>query len=388
MEKQPRLGVEYSQKHSSMSYGRQASRQVSLHRRLLPPPLLIFHSVTGTCECTGFLGPGLGAGHGWLQGHHGLIADQFISMEVVLADGSNKTVTAESDPDLWWALRGAGHNFVIVTSVTVKTYDIQHRDWARETMTFTGDKIEAVFQAINDKIFRNGKQDEDVVVWSSMLNAKEFDSQNPVIIVYLLQEGVKAVNAKYSAALKSLGPVRVENTPGTYTDLAAWTRVSMDDPPCQKLDSNNIRFPLYLESYNITAVRKVYDMFAAALRDKPEFANSMILFENYPRQGVQKVKNKDSAFAFRNDGILAAPLINFRPGNKDVDGLAIVLGEALRTALHNGSNRKTMHTYVNYAFRDSKDEMFGEESWRQEKLAALKAKYDPIGRFNFYNSVV
>lgn len=162
----------------------------------------------------------------------------------------------------------------------------------------------------------------------------------------------------------------------------------MDAPPCQKLDANNIRFPLYLESYNITAVRKVYGMFAATLRDTPEFASSMFLFEHYPRQGLQKGKNEDSAFAFRNDGILATPLISFRPGKKDIDGLAIVLGEALRTALHNGSKRRTMHTYVNYAFRDSPDEMYGEENWRREKLAALKAKYDPNGRFNFYNPVV
>ncbi|KAJ6784036.1 hypothetical protein PWT90_00323 [Aphanocladium album] len=345
-------------------------------------------TVTGTCECTSLLGPGLGGGHGWLQGHHGLIADQFLSMDVVLADGSARTVDAASDPDLWWALRGAGHNFAIVTSVTLKVFDIQHRDWARETMIFTGDKIEQVYQTMHDSIFKGGQQDIDVVVWSYMLSIPEIDAANPVVIVYLLQEGVTAVDAKHSAALKKLGPVSVEDTPGTYVDLAAWTMISMDDIPCQKLGVNNLRFPLYLDTYNVGAMRKAYNMFADALRATPEFAHSILLFENYPVQGLRKPASKDSAFAFRGDSILVAPLINFPPGNKDLDGKAVVLGEGLRATLHEASGRDTMHTYVNYAYRDSSEEMYGAEAWRQQKLARLKAKYDPHGRFNFYNPVV
>lgn len=335
------------------------------------------------------LGPGLGGGHGWLQGHHGLIADQFLSMDVVLADGSTRTVDAASNPDLWWALRGAGHNFAIVTSVTLQIYDIQHRDWARETMIFTGDKIEAVYQTMHDTILKDGQQDEDVVVWSYMLSIPDIDAENPVVIVYLLQEGVKAVDAKHSAALKELGPVSVEDTPGTYLDLAAWTMISVDDVPCQKLGTSNLRFPLYLATYDVAAVRRAYDMFATGLRETPAFAHSIFLFENYAVQGLRRPASKDSAFAFREDSILVAPLIVFAPGNdKELAGKAVALGEALRATLHEASGRTTMHTYVNYAYSDKSEEMYGAEAWRQEKLARLKAKYDPQGRFNFYNPVV
>ena len=80
--------------------------------------------VTGVCQCTSLLGPGLGGGHGFLQGHHGLVADQFVSMNIVLADGTLHTIDEKSD--LWWAMRGAGHNFGIVTSVETKIYDIEH----------------------------------------------------------------------------------------------------------------------------------------------------------------------------------------------------------------------------------------------------------------------
>ncbi len=91
-----------------------------------------------------------------------------------MADGTMRTIDPESD--LWWAMKGAGHNFGIVTSVTMKVFDIKHRDWARETMIFTGDKVEAIFSTINKKLLKNGKQDVDVVNWAYMLNIPEIDA--------------------------------------------------------------------------------------------------------------------------------------------------------------------------------------------------------------------
>jgi FAD/FMN-containing dehydrogenase len=98
------------------------------------------------------MGPALGGGHGWLQGHHGIIADQILSMNVVLADGSLQTIDQTSD--LFWAMKGAGQNFGIVTSVTAKIYDIQYRDWAIETLVFSGGQVGKVYQAANDHLLR------------------------------------------------------------------------------------------------------------------------------------------------------------------------------------------------------------------------------------------
>ena len=129
--------------------------------------------MTGTCECVSFLGPALGGGHGWLQGHHGLVADQFVSMNIVLADGSLQAIDAKSD--LWWAMKGAGQNFGIVTSLTSTIYDIQHRNWAINTLIFSGDKVEAVYQAANDYLLKNGTQPADVINWSYWLNIPAVD---------------------------------------------------------------------------------------------------------------------------------------------------------------------------------------------------------------------
>lgn len=133
-------------------------------------------TVTGTCECVSLLGPALGGGHGWLQGHHGLVADQFVSMNVVLADGSLTTI--DSSSDLFWAMQGAGHNFGIVTSLTSKVYDIQHTNWAIVTFTFSGTKVEAVYKAANDYLLKNGNQPADVINWSYWLNIPDADPTN------------------------------------------------------------------------------------------------------------------------------------------------------------------------------------------------------------------
>lgn len=121
------------------------------------------------------LGPGLGGGHGWLQGHHGLISDQFLSMNVVLADGGERIINADSE--LWWAFKGAGHNFGIVTSVVQRIYPLEHRDWAIETFAFSGDKVKEVYEAANQYLVRNGRRNVDIIDWSYWLHDTTLDDE-------------------------------------------------------------------------------------------------------------------------------------------------------------------------------------------------------------------
>lgn len=132
-------------------------------------------TVTGTCECVSYLGPALGGGHGWLQGHHGLIADQFESMNIVTADGKLQTIDSKSD--LWWAMQGAGHNFGIVTSVTSKIYDIENTDWAIETIILSGDEVEEIYKAANEVFIQNGTQSAKIHNWSYWQNDPSLDAE-------------------------------------------------------------------------------------------------------------------------------------------------------------------------------------------------------------------
>jgi FAD/FMN-containing dehydrogenase len=70
----------------------------------------------GVVSTTGMAGLTLGGGIAWLMGKHGMAADNLLSAEVVLASGEVVTAGEDSDPDLFWALRGGGGNFGVVTS--------------------------------------------------------------------------------------------------------------------------------------------------------------------------------------------------------------------------------------------------------------------------------
>ncbi|KAL4942179.1 hypothetical protein BDV06DRAFT_222435 [Aspergillus oleicola] len=64
-------------------------------------------ATTGSCECVGLLGPGLGGGHARLEGTYGLISDNIRQFNMVLADGSAITVSSTSHADLYWGITSA-----------------------------------------------------------------------------------------------------------------------------------------------------------------------------------------------------------------------------------------------------------------------------------------
>lgn len=99
--------------------------------------------VTGVCECTGAVGPLLGGGHGWLQGRYGLMADNLVSADVVLADGRSVVVSEMENEELFWALRGAGHNFGIVTGFEYRVFELDegNRYWSWEVYVFDGERL-------------------------------------------------------------------------------------------------------------------------------------------------------------------------------------------------------------------------------------------------------
>ncbi|KFA71410.1 hypothetical protein S40288_04307 [Stachybotrys chartarum IBT 40288] len=339
-------------------------------------------TVTGACECVSLLGPGLGGGHGWLQGHHGLISDQFLSMNVVLADGGERVINADSE--LWWAFKGAGHNFGIVTSVVQRIYPLEHRDWAVETFAFSGDKVKEVYEAANRYLVRDGRRNVDIIDWSYWLHDNTLDSEKPVIILYLIQEG-HVVNQAYSQPFHNIGPLVVTPLRGSYQNLAKWTLVSEDSPACQKTGASNPRFPIYLQNYNPEALEKAYNYFASTTGPQTPFKDSMFIFEGYSHQGVRDVDVRSTAFAFRYENILSAPLITYQPAGPSRDEEAAYIGKELRRILHEGSGRENLHAYVNYAYgSESPAELYGEESWRQSHLRDLKNKFDHMGRFSFY----
>lgn len=80
-------------------------------------------AVVGTIGTVGFAGLALGGGYGPFLGKYGLASDNLLGAEIVLADGEVVVANASRLPDLWWALRGGGGNFGVVTALGVRLHE-------------------------------------------------------------------------------------------------------------------------------------------------------------------------------------------------------------------------------------------------------------------------
>ncbi|KAI6349208.1 FAD-linked oxidoreductase oxr2 [Pyricularia grisea] len=349
-------------------------------------------TVTGSCDCVGMMGPGLGGGHGRYQGLYGLISDNLINMNVVLADGSAVRVNATSNPDLWWGMQGAGHNLGIVTSFQSKIYPRKIDTWHYHSYTYTQDKLEAVFEALNT-FHGNGDGSTPVLM---ALNTGGFYidpsvSQTEPVVSWVFGYAGPAEEAEaLLEPFNRLKPAAEQSGDVPYPEVATAMGTGQDQPLCQPGDAH-VQVTSQFNVYNVTAERALYQLFNRTIAEHPQLADSVAFHEGYSTAAVDRVDPNASAVAFRDRKLLMffdTRLTPANAANPEVLKMAREFGRQVRRIWNEGAPDLKPATYVNYAAGDEPlESMYGYEPARLKRLREIKRKYDPHGRFVYYNPI-
>ena len=121
----------------------------------------------GINSTTGVAGLTLGGGFGWLTRRHGLTIDNLLGATVVTADGAVRVASATSEPELFWALRGGGGNFGVVTSFEFQLHAVGPEVYAG-LVVYPAAQARQVLRAWRD--FAAGMPDE-LSVWTVLRKA-------------------------------------------------------------------------------------------------------------------------------------------------------------------------------------------------------------------------
>jgi FAD/FMN-containing dehydrogenase len=171
-------------------------------------------AVLGNCSPVGMAGLTLGGGYSPLDGLYGLAADNLLGAEMVLADGRRVTTGPDEEPELFWAIRGGGGNFGVVTSLRVQLHETHHLLAGR--MVFPWSEAETVMRHYVP--FAAEMPDE---LGASLFMASGPDGQ-PAILSTPIWNGDGLQGEKAMKQLQSLGkPQLAQFGPMTYAEMLA-----------------------------------------------------------------------------------------------------------------------------------------------------------------------
>ncbi|KAK4452741.1 6-hydroxy-d-nicotine oxidase [Podospora aff. communis PSN243] len=342
-------------------------------------------TATALGQCIGITGSGIGGGLGPLMGVYGLGLDQFLGFRVVLANGTVVVASEEENQGLFWGMRGAGHNFGVVTEARVRVYDKKGADaWVYRQLVFGGEKVEEIFEAINDKLeAQPGHLSHDVSIYQG--------GDGVVVDLRVFSNGFGAAELdSYVERFVGLGPSGNSTTLKTdYLGLIREMGYEAPEGGCgPPTGSFGSVFGVGVTKHVPSAMRKLYDLFDELTTSVPELGGSYIFIEGYGTEAVRKVPAVSSAFAHRHIRAWPNAVLAYRAEkiNSTLETTVKAWGEKLRAAMLEGQERQ--ESYVNYAVeQESLNALYGYNDWRLKKLRHLKQVLDPKGRYSFFAPV-
>jgi FAD/FMN-containing dehydrogenase len=327
---------------------------------------------SGFISTTGVAGLTLGGGIGYLTRRYGLTIDNLLSVDVVLADGSFLTADASANSDLFWAVRGGGGNFGVVTSFEFRLHPVSMVNFgptfwpledAAEVMRvyrrFILDAPEEVngffaFLVIPPvPMFPEHLHNRTVcgIVWCTTGSATQFE------------EATKSVRSTGRPLLDHVGPAPFPVVQSLFDPLFV------------------AGMQWYWRADYFTELSD--EAIGRHVEHGSKIPNVFSTMHLYPVNGAaQRVGRNDTAYSFR-EAVFAEVIVGVDPDPANCD-LITNWCRDYWTALHPYSSGGA---YINFMMEEGQDRVEATYRDNYPRLAGVKKKYDPTNFFRVNQNI-
>jgi len=340
------------------AYAQGGSLLNTLDSATLPHGLV---TTAGVVSHTGVGGFTLGGGFGRLNRKHGLAVDNLVSAELVTADGKIRTVSAEQEPDLFWAIRGGGGNFGVATQFEFQLYPFD-RNVLSGTIVWPIEQARDVLEFYAD--WYAGLSD-DLYIGPAMITMPDGPSVVAMEVVYA---------GDPAAGEKELQPLRRIGTP-------IEDGVKIQDYMVMQTQEDGT-FGHGIRSY---AKNGMVKDFTPALVDaliESFVADPRLMFFTHTSGGaVSRVPELATAFPHRNAQVMIAVGGGWMDPAMDEEAIATARNWFGQLEPFVGGY------YSNIEFDSSTSATVKNYGPAYERLSTIKAKYDPGNLFRLNRNI-
>ncbi len=314
-------------------------------------------ATTGSIGSVGIAGLTLGGGYGPLAGVVGLAADNLLGAAVVLADGRAVHTDATHEPELFWALRGGGGNFGVVTSLTIRLHRLD--TILTGAIAFPWDQASTVLSGLAD-VLRTAP--DGLTAQTGILSAPD---GSPAVFVLPAWSGAPDEGAAAIATITALGaPIMAQVGQMSYSAMIAGNDTLMQDGLAYSIRSRN------LDGLTRAAIASLIT--AGANRTSPA---SMISIHHF-HGAATRVPITDAAFGLRRDHLMVEIIAAWQPSDDDTAHRA--WADDLDTAL---APDALPGGYPNLFGPDATGQAARAYGPNTSRLLAAKTHFDPDGVF-------
>jgi len=314
-------------------------------------------TTAGSVSHTGVGGLTLGGGFGRLGRRFGMTIDNVLEMDVVTPDGKLRRVGPNNDPDLYWALRGGGGNFGVVTSFLFQLHEMQ-----RDVVTgYIAYPLSEARQILNFYAEYSEKMPDEMGIGAGMGGRL---GDEPGVGMYFVWSGDPARADKYIEPLRKAGTVVFERVQ-TMDYVAVQRSGDMDDTRA---------FTGYMKSGFINSISgDLVDALVDNFEAHPDRATRFGF--GHSGGAIGRVANTDTAFANRDANYNLLSFVSWKTGEDSAEH------ENYIKSHWSNVEPFTSGFYVNDQF-DQPQEMVS-STYRENfpRLLKIKQRYDPTNLF-------